>query len=150
MRNMRVYRSLQAKIGEIDISKIKLDENSKDDIQRALRGIQTLYNNKEAMEQVCAILTEKIAPEKDKNNGRTGMELWNILVLGIIRLVANIDYCRLRDYANSHREVRGFLGLSYLVDDEIFDLQTIKNNVGLLTKEILDEISVNRHAIVHQ
>ena len=72
---MRVYRSLQAKIGEIDISKIKLDENSKDDIQRALRGIQTLYNNKEAMEQVCAILTEKIAPEKDKNNGRTGMEL---------------------------------------------------------------------------
>ena len=43
MRNMRVYRSLQAKIGEIDISKIKLDENSKDDIQRALRGIQTLY-----------------------------------------------------------------------------------------------------------
>lgn len=89
---MRVYRSLQAKIGEIDISKIKLDENSKDDIQRALRGIQTLYNNKEAMEQVCAILTEKIAPEKDKNNGRTGMELWNILVLGIIRLVANIDY----------------------------------------------------------
>jgi IS5 family transposase len=141
MRNMRVYRSLQAKIGEIDISKIKLDENSKDDIQRALRGIQTLYNNKEAMEQVCAILTEKIAPEKDKNNGRTGMELWNILVLGIIRLVANIDYCRLRDYANSHREVRGFLGLSYLVDDEIFDLQTIKNNVGLLTKEILDEIS---------
>jgi len=33
------------------------------------------------------------------------------------------------------------LGLSYLVDDEIFDLQTIKNNVGLLTKEILDEIS---------
>ena len=55
MRNMRVYRSLQAKIGEIDISKIKLDENSKDDIQRALRGIQTLYNNKEAMEQVCAV-----------------------------------------------------------------------------------------------
>ena len=53
----------------------------------------------------------------------------------------HIDYCRVRDYANSHREVRGFLGLSYLIDDKIFDLQTIKDNVGLLTKEILDEIN---------
>ena len=138
---MRIYRNLQTRIGEIDISKIKLDENSKDDIQRVLFGIQALYNDNEAMEQVRTILTKKIAPDKDKNNGRPGMELWNILVLGIIRLTANIDYCRVRDYANSHREVRGFLGLSYLMDDKIFDLQTIKDNVGLLTKEMLDEIN---------
>ena len=138
---MRIYRDLQTKIGEIDISKIKLDENSKDDVHRALFGIQALYNNKEAMERVRKLLTEKIAPDKDKNNGRPGMDLWNILVLGIIRLAANIDYCRVRDYANSHREVRGFLGLSYLMPDKIFDLQTIKDNLGLLTKEILDEIN---------
>ena len=86
------------------------------------------------MERVRKLLTEKIAPDKDKNNGRPGMDLWNILVLGIIRLAANIDYCRVRDYANSHREVRGFLGLSYLMPDKIFDLQTIKDNLGLLTK----------------
>lgn len=138
---MRIYKDLQTKIGEIDISKIKLDENSKDDVHRALFGIQALYNNKEAMERVRKLLTEKVAPDKDKNNGRPGMDLWNVLVLGVIRLAANIDYCRVRDYANSHREVRGFLGLSYLMDDKIYDLQTIKDNVGLLTKEILDEIN---------
>ena len=39
---MRLYRDLQTKIGEIDISTIKLDENSKDDVHRALFGIQAL------------------------------------------------------------------------------------------------------------
>jgi hypothetical protein len=33
------------------------------------------------MEEVGKLLAEKIAPDKDKNNGRPGMNLWNVLVL---------------------------------------------------------------------
>ena len=36
-----------------------------------------------------------MAPGVDKHNGRPGMDLWRILVCGVLRLDLNIDYDRL-------------------------------------------------------
>ena len=138
---MRLFKNSQMRIGEVDIGSIKLDKSSRDDVPRLLMGLQSVYLNKVLLKKISDIMMEEMLPKVNKKDGRYGMDFWNIFVLHVVKRGASIDYDRLRDYANSHREVRGFLGLSYLVDDEIFDLQTIKNNVGLLTKEILDEIS---------
>ena len=138
---MRFYKNPQGKLGEINISEIKLDKKSQDDVPRILIGLQTLHNDEEAREEVMQILTKEVLPNTDKKRGRKGMDIWNIFVLAAVRLGANIDFWRLRDYANSHRDVRAFLGFSFMTFDEQYDLQTIKNNTRLITNEIMDKIN---------
>ena len=134
---MRFYKNPQGKLGEINISEIKLDEKSQDDVPRILIGLQTLHNDEETREEVMQILTKEVLPNTDKKIGRKGMDIWNIFVLAAVRLGANMDFWRLRDYANSHRDVRAFLGFSFMT----FDLQAIKNNTRLITNEIMDKIN---------
>jgi IS5 family transposase len=138
---MRFYKDPQRKLGEVNISEVILDKKNQDDIPRALRGLQTLHNDKEAREEVMQILTKEVLPKIDKKVGRKGMDIWNIFVLATLRLGANIDFCRLTDYANSHREVRVFLGFSLMVWDEKYNLQTIKNNLPFITEEIMAKIN---------
>ena len=80
-------------------------------------------------------------PGKDKKNGRPGMELWKIFVLGIIRVNLNWDYDRLQNQANNHFEIRQMLGHANIFDRHHYTLQTIKDNVRLLTPEMLDKIN---------
>jgi hypothetical protein len=44
---------------------------------------------------VFAILASVVPEEVDPDNGRPGMTLWKILVLGTLRLSLNWDYDRL-------------------------------------------------------
>lgn len=78
---MRAIQNAQMQIGEVDISKIKFDPKSRDDIPKILRGLQHLYVNLELREQIFALLEKEIAPKVDKRNGRPGMALWKILAL---------------------------------------------------------------------
>ena len=75
---MRFYKNPQGKLGEINISEIKLDKKSQDDVPRILIGLQTLHNDEEAREEVMQILSKEVLPNTDKNTGRKGMDIWNI------------------------------------------------------------------------
>jgi len=129
------------KIGEVDISKIVFDPKSRDDMPKLLKGLQHLYVNPETREEIFKILEENILPEKNKKNGRPGMDLWKIFVLGVIRLNLNWDYDRVHEQANSHSLIRQMLGHSDFCEKYYYELQTIKDNVALLTPEILDKIN---------
>ena len=110
---MRLFKNPQMKIGEIRIEDIKIDKTSKDDVPRLLVGLQSIYSDKELLKKISDIMMEEILPEVNKKDGRQGMDFWQIFVLHILKRGANIDYERLRDYANSHIETRNFLGLSF-------------------------------------
>lgn len=137
---MRVVQPLQLSIGEIDVSKINFDIHSRDDIPRILRGLQFIYMNAVLRNSIFNLLQLKISPEVSKANGRPGMNLWTIFVCGVIRLDLNIDYDRLHELLNQHITLRAMLGHN-AVDDVSYHLQTIKDNVRLLTPELLDEIN---------
>ncbi len=137
---MRVVQHQQMSIGEVDVSKITLDARSRDDIPKILRGLQHIYTDASLRTAVFEILTQQIAPKADKNNGRPGMTLWSILVCGVVRLDLNIDYDRLQELANQHTTLRAMLGHG-MFDKEHYALQTLKDNVMLLTPELLDEIN---------
>ncbi|SDX94331.1 hypothetical protein SAMN05421881_101316 [Nitrosomonas halophila] len=126
---MRVVQNAQMKLGEVDISEIKFDLRSRDDIPKILRGLQHLYINVPLREAVFALLESDIAPEVNKRNGRPGMTLWNILVCGVLRLDLNIDYDRLYELVNQHRTLRQMLGHS-LYDEKAYAYQTLVDNVG--------------------
>lgn len=143
---MRQVINQQLEFGQVDISKIKFDPKSRDDIPRVLRGIQHIYVTPVLREAIFDLLEKEVSPKINKNNGRPGMELWKILVLGVLRLDLNADHDRIHSLSNSHRELRQMLGHSDFYDETYYNLQTIKDNVSLLNEELLikiNEIIVN-------
>lgn len=138
---MRKVIDLQMKIGEVSIADIKFDLRSRDEIPKLLCGLQGIYCNREIREQVFKIL-KKIVPEDiDFDNGRLGMDLWRIFVLGTLRLCCNWDYDKLMEIANNHKTLRQMLGHGIIEQDYNYALQTLKDNVSLFTPEVLDEIN---------
>jgi IS5 family transposase len=128
----------QFKLGQSSLSKIKLDYTSRDDITKLLLGIQSISLNKEAQTKIFQILEKTI---KVQSIGRLGMSLWRILILGLLRQVINADYDRVHNLANNHAELRQFLGHGMIDCNDRYSLQSIKDNISLLTEDALDEIN---------
>ena len=126
---MRKIINSQLEFGQVDISQIKFDPKSRDDIPKILRGLQYIYITPILREAIFELLDKQVAPEINKKNGRPGMELWKILVLGVLRLDLNCDYDRVHELANSHRTLRQMLGHSDFYDETYYHLQTIKDNI---------------------
>lgn len=118
---------------------MEFDIQSRDDIPQILRGLQYIYLNPNIREEVFKILETIISPEIDRQNGRPGMALWTILVMGILRLNLNWDYDRLLEMVNHHQTIRQILGHADF--DYIYKLQTLKDNISLLTPSVLDQIN---------
>ena len=145
---MRTVFHSQMKLGEEDIARIPLDPKSRDDIPQLLAGLKTIYTTPEVRQAVFKIL-EELVPERagssksgpaSTDKGRPGMEQWRILVLGTLRLGLNADYDRIHELANQHRTVRRMLGHG-LMDEDDYQLQTIKDNLRLFTPDILNRIN---------
>ncbi len=77
-----------------------------------LRGLQSLYADKDVREQVLEVLSRRILPSVDWTKGRPGMDFWQIFVLGVVKFALNCDYDRLKDLANHHRALRQELMIS--------------------------------------
>jgi hypothetical protein len=138
---MRKIIDLQMKIGEKAIEEIQFDPQSRDEIPKLLRGLQAIFVDKEIRKAVFEVLKELIPPGVDSENGRKGMDLWKIFVLGTLRLNCNWDYDKVHEIANNHGNVRKMLGHSRMDEDYRYPLQTIKDNVSLFTSEISDKIN---------
>ena len=137
---MRVVQNRQLRIGEVDIAQIKFDPRSRDDIPKILKGLQHLYLNLPLRTQIFHLLETELAPKVNKRNGRPGMELWKILVCGVVRLDLNADYDRLHELVNQHLTLREMLGHA-LYDETNYPYQTLKDNIILFTPELLDKIN---------
>ena len=68
--------------------------------------------------------------------------MWRVFVLGIMRLNLNCEYDRLQELANEHRTLRQMLGHGFLDEDKRYALQTIKDNISLLSEEVLLQLNV--------
>ena len=137
---MREVKPLQKRIGQTDIADIKISTRSRDDVPDILRGLQYLYTNDVLQEQLFLSL-EGLLSDNQKNLGRQGMDLWRVFVLATLRVNLNWDYDRLQHMVNEHRTIRQMLGHGSFDDDYEYSLQTLKDNVHMLTPEILDEIN---------
>jgi len=132
---------MQMKFGEVDISKIEFDLRSRDEIPKLLMGLQSIYCNPKTREHIFKVLMELVPDNVDPNNGRRGMDLWKILVLGTLRLSSNWDYDKLMEIANNHKTLRLMLGHSQLDYEYRYSLQTLKDNVSLFTPKVFDKIN---------
>jgi hypothetical protein len=137
---MRKIIDLQMKFWKKDIANIEFDLQSRDEIPKLLMGLQYIYRTPPIREKVFKVL-KQIVPKKSHETGRPGMDLWKILVLGTLRLNCNWDYDKVHEMANNHHKLRQLLGHSETDFESNYALQTIKDNIALLTPPILDQIN---------
>jgi len=140
---MRKTYDNQLTFGNVDISEIKFDPKSRDELPKILRGLQHIFITPEIRDNVFNLLENIIPKNVSKSKGRKGMDLWKILVFGVVRLGCNWDYDKLHEMANNHMTIREMLGHS--ADDwkgkYYYQLQTLKDNVRLITPNVLEELN---------
>ena len=137
---MRKVIDLQMEFWKKDIADIEFDLRSRDEIPKLLMGLQHIYRTPPIREKVFNVL-KQIVPKPSQETGRPGMDLWKILVLGTLRLNCNWDYDKVQEMANNHDKLRQMLGHSKNDSGSSYALQTIRDNICLLTPPILDEIN---------
>ena len=138
---MRQFFTPQLELGATPIEAISFNARSRDDIPQILLGLQHIYCKPSLRDAVFDVLHNNLSQKIDFDNGRPGMDLWILLVLGALRLGLNCDYDRLHELANEHRTVRAMLGHGDWQEDYHYALQTLKDNVALLSEEMLSEIN---------
>ena len=137
---MRKVIDLQMEFWKKDMANIEFDLKSRDEIPQLLMGLQYIYRTPVIREKVFEVL-KQIVPKQSHEKGRPGMDLWKILVLGTLRLNCNWDYDKVHEMANNHQKLRQMLGHSEADSGSSYALQTIRDNIALLTPPILDEIN---------
>jgi IS5 family transposase len=140
---MRQRYSPQPDFQVIPIEKIQLPSKSRDELPPILAGLQWIWTHPRLKTAILALLEARILAGK-KATGRTGMDLWQILVLGLVRLGLDADWDRLEHVANYDTLVRQMLGLPatpWGADAKVFGHQTLRDNVALLDDALLKEIN---------
>jgi hypothetical protein len=130
------------KIGQTPISAISVDPKSKNSLDQIMIALKEIYCNPEYNERIFNII-EKHLPQVDHNNGRPGMDLWTIFVLGQVRHSKGYCYDELHNLANNHRLLRQLIGIvdDFVLEPYKFDYQNIYDNVKLFTESMFLEIN---------
>jgi IS5 family transposase len=125
------------------IEKIVIPLRSRDELPPILAGLQWIWMHPTLKTAILALLEKKVLAPK-KPTGRWGLELWQILVLGVVRLGLDANYDRLEDLANHHTLIRQMLGVAQTPWGEgakVFNHQTLRDNVALVDEALLQEIN---------
>jgi len=125
------------------IEKIRLPLKSRDELPAILAGLQWIWMHPTLKAEILALLEARILAGKQAT-GRTGMDLWQILVLGVVRLGLDADWDRMEHIANYDALVRQMLGVPAMPwgeDAKVFGHQTLRDNVALLDDELLHQIN---------
>ena len=140
-KQMRKILREQVQMGEMDITAVPIELDSRDEIPQLLRGLQYIYATPTVRRRIFDILLELVPMDIQMDNGRSGMDLWKIFVLGTIRLNCKWDYDKLQEIANNHVTLRRILGHGLLDMDARYPRQTLCDNLRWFTPEILNKIN---------
>ena len=140
---MRQAFNPQPGLNVIPIEKILLPLKSRDELPPILAGLQWVWTHPTLQREVFALLEAKIVAGK-KATGRPGMELWQILVLGVVRLGLDTNWDRLEHMANFDTLLRQMLGVgesAWGTEAKVFNHQTLRDNVALVDEALLQQIN---------
>lgn len=125
------------------IEKILLPLSSRDELPPILAALQWIWMHPTLKTEILSLLEARVLADK-KATGRWGMDLWKILVLGVVRLGLDADWDRMEDMANYHLLLRQMLGLPQTPwgqEAKMFNHQTLRDNVAMLDGELLGQIN---------
>lgn len=138
---MRQRFSQQQILGIIPISEVVIPKNSRHELAPVLAALQHIFVTPELNERVFALIEPKIKGTK-QDTGRTGMDMWEILVFAVVRLALDANYDALHHYSNFDKLIRQIIGVENKFNDgKTYGLQTLKDNVSLLDEETVNQVN---------
>lgn len=140
---MRHRFEQQTTLGIVPVSEAKFPLRSRDELPPVLKALQYIFVTPELNEKIFQLLEKKISSGK-KKTGRTGMDLWHILVLAVVRHTLNTNWDRLEHVANNDLLTRKILGIcpnDFGVEEKEFKYQTIVDNVSLIDEGLLQQVN---------
>jgi IS5 family transposase len=137
---MRKRFEAQLGLGQTPIEDVIIPLKSRDELPPLLAGLQWIFTTPEINGEIFELLEAKISAGRH-DTGRPGMDLWHILVLGVVRLGLGCDYDRIEHIANHDGLVRRIMGLTSFGGEEQFHHRTISDNICHLDARTLEEIN---------
>jgi hypothetical protein len=139
---MRKRFEVQLALGKIPIEKVVLPLKSRDELPPILAGLQWVFQTPEINSRIFVLLEDKLVAGR-KATGRPGLDLWHILVLGVVRLGLDCDYDRLEHLANYDGLLRQILGLNPVQTEgeKPFHYKTLSENICHVDEELLQQIN---------
>jgi len=138
---MRKRFDPQIDLGQTPIDKVIIPLKSRDELPPILAGLQWIFRTPVLHEAVFALLERKLQGAKPTRTGRPGMDLWHVLVLGVVRLGLDCNYDRMEHIANFDSLVREIMGLPGFGASLTFHHRTISDNICLIDEALLTEIN---------
>jgi hypothetical protein len=124
---------------------VQLNLECRDEMIPILAALQYLYSQPETRDSLLQLVAADVNQDSRDDAGREGLDYWQILVLAAVRLGCNLDYDKLQDLAEQHRNLRHILGIGDWSDEIDFSWRRIRDNVCLLQPATIEQIS---HGIV--
>lgn len=138
---MRKAYSSQLRFDCQPIEKVALNLDCRDEIVPVLAALQHLFWQTELRDAATQLIANDINETTRDDIGREGLDYWQILVLGVIRLGCNLNYDKLQDLCENHRALRGVLGVGDWDDVTNFGWRRIRDTLCLLKPATLEEIN---------
>lgn len=139
---MRNRFEAQMTLGCTPIDQVEIPAKTRAHMAALMETLQYIYTHPEWNQRIFDLLSEKVSAGK-KQTGRRGMSLWEIFVLGQVRLCLNTSYDELHYRANYDNLLRGILGVlpTDFSTGKQYEYQNIYDNVGLLDEQLLRQIN---------
>ncbi len=140
---MRQRFERQLDLGQTPIEEVPIPPKSRDELPPVLRGLQWIFQTPEVNEQIFVLLEQQVKGTKQAT-GRPGMDLWHVLVLGVVRLALDCDYDRLEYLVHYDTLLRRIMGLESHFRGEFgkgFHQKTLSENVCHVDEALLAEIN---------
>jgi hypothetical protein len=123
------------------IEDVKLNLNCRDEIIPILRALQHIYGDSKVRRDILELVGKDVNPDSSAEHGRPGMDYWQIAVLAAVRLGCDLDYDKLQDLAEQHRNLRLLMGIGDWQEEVDFDWRRIRDNLCHLRPETLTKIN---------
>jgi len=132
--------ALQQELGVTAIEDINIPLKSRDELPPVLLALQHIFVTEEISKQVFSLLEQHI---EIKKMGREGLSLWEILVLGVVRLTLDTNYDRLEHIANYDTLVRELLGIKdkFGKEKKQYSLSSLKENIRYIDESFLVKVN---------
>lgn len=138
---MRLRFNPQPRLDCPPIDEVKLNMNCRDEIIPILRALQHIYGDSKVRRDLLDLVGEDVNRATSNEHGRPGMDYWQITVLAAVRLGCNVDYDKLQDLAEQHRNLRLLMGIGDWQEEVDFDWRRIRDNLCHLRPETLTKIN---------
>ena len=134
--------------GQTPIAQVVIPLKSRDELPPVLARLQWIFRTPEVNHAVFDLLKKKVVGDKRSHTGRPGMDLWHILVLGVVRLCLDCDYDRIEYIARYDLLVRQIMGMPESgVDPVPLHHRTISDNICHIDADLL--AAINAIVVTH-